>query len=504
MFKLDDVAPCPPGLYEYLLEQSTGGHFVERIADEDFEPGGDHAHGWCKRFTDRCIADGRLPEQGNRNAWATAFYICMYTHGATEAFARSMHELVYLAGGARPDQEPDTKIESIIERTWAGKMPCNPAGSELPRLASQVHDPVLVERAANRGIPRVQIMNGANVIEREIEWLWPGWLSLGKIHLLAGEAGCGKSTLLLSLLATITTGGLWPGSDGLLAPQGSVLVWSGEDNVEDTLMPRFKASGGDPAGVNFVRGVFDPDMEGNDVKRSFDPAHDLPRLLQHARQIKNLKAIMVDPIVSAVTGDSHKNAEVRRALMPLFEFAEESGIAVIGVTHFSKGTMGRDPATRVTGSLAFGAMARVVLAAAKSEDGEKRVLVRAKSNIGEDTGGFMYSLVRDARQRQYVTWGEDVDGTAREIIEKIAPKPSNPVGRPGVKQIETMQWLRALLLANGSVMLCCDVQDRAALDGIAPATLARAREECKDIVTEPNPRPNTGKREKYQYRLTAS
>jgi hypothetical protein len=441
MFKLDDVAPCPTGLYEYLLEQSTGGHFVERIADDDFEPGGDHAHGWCKRFTDRCIAEGRLPEQGNRNAWATAFYICMYTHGATEAFARNMHELVYLAGGARPDQEPDPKIESIIERTWAGRMPCNPAGSELPRLASQVHNAEAIERGVNRGIPRVQIQNGANVIERKIEWLWPGHLALGKIHLLAGEAGCGKSTLLLSLLATITTGGLWPGADGLLAPQGSVLIWSGEDNVEDTLMPRFKAAGGDPASVNFVRGVFDPDMEGNDIKRSFDPAHDLPRLLQHARQIKNLKAIMVDPIVSAVTGDSHKNAEVRRALMPLFEFAEESGIAVIGVTHFSKGTMGRDPATRVTGSLAFGAMARVVLAAAKSEDGEQRVLVRAKSNIGPDTGGFMYTLARDEKERQYVTWGEEKNGTARDIIEEIAPKQKAEKGPPPVKMVEAMQWL---------------------------------------------------------------
>ena len=39
--------------------------------------------------------------------------------------------------------------------------------------------------------------------------------------------------------------------------------------------------------------------------------------------------------------------------------------AVLGISHFSKGSGGRDPVERVTGSLAFGALARVVLCAVK-------------------------------------------------------------------------------------------------------------------------------------------
>ena len=41
--------------------------------------------------------------------------------------------------------------------------------------------------------------------------------------------------------------------------------------------------------------------------------------------------------------------------------------ALLGITHFSKGTGGRDPVERLTGSLAFGALARVVLIAAKHQ-----------------------------------------------------------------------------------------------------------------------------------------
>ena len=60
------------------------------------------------------------------------------------------------------------------------------------------------------------------------------------------------------------------------------------------------------------------------------------------------------PIVSAVAGDSHKGAEVRRALQPVVTLAQRLGCAVLGITHFSKGTNGRDPVERVTGSIAFG------------------------------------------------------------------------------------------------------------------------------------------------------
>jgi putative DNA primase/helicase len=96
--------------------------------------------------------------------------------------------------------------------------------------------------------------------------------------------------------------------------------------------------------------------------------------------------VIVDPVVTVVPGDSHKNTEVRRALQPLVGFATELDAAVFGVSHFTKGTAGRDPVERVTGSVAFGALPRVVMAAARVNEGnaERRIFCRAKSNIGPD------------------------------------------------------------------------------------------------------------------------
>jgi putative DNA primase/helicase len=127
-----------------------------------------------------------------------------------------------------------------------------------------------------------------------------------------------------------------------------------------------------------------------------------------------------------VAGDSHKNTEVRRSLQPIVDLAAQTNCAVLGITHFSKGTSGRDPVERLTGSLAFGALARVVLVAAKREGDDQvrdvRLLLRAKSNIGPDTGGFEYVL-HEAELPQHpgirasgVQWGAVLKGSARELL----------------------------------------------------------------------------------------
>ena len=94
-----------------------------------------------------------------------------------------------------------------------------------------------------------------------------------------------------------------------------------------------------------------------------------------------MRLVIVDPIISALGSfDSHKNAETRQALQPFVDAAAGTKAAVLGIAHFSKGTAGREPLERVSGSLAFGALARVVLGAArmKTEDGERAASVPAR------------------------------------------------------------------------------------------------------------------------------
>src|SRR3954468_15666343 len=97
---------------------------------------------------------------------------------------------------------------------------------------------------AERGTPgMVTLRSGAGYRMEKINWFWPGWLAGGKLHVLAGQKGAGKSSVVFDLLAKITCGGKWP--DGTPAPLGTVLIWSGEDDIADTILPRFVAAGGD-------------------------------------------------------------------------------------------------------------------------------------------------------------------------------------------------------------------------------------------------------------------
>lgn len=268
------------------------------------------------------------------------------------------------------------------------------------------------------GVSRVELIRGSNVKPEPISWYWPGWLAAGKFHVLAGAPGTGKTTIACALAATLTSGGRWP--DDTRASVGSVLIWSGEDDPGDTLAPRLIAMGADMSRVHFVGNVMEADG-----RRPFDPARDVSLLCDAAKQLSDLRLLIVDPVVSAVAGDSHKNGETRRALQPLVDLGHELGCAVLGISHFSKGTSGRDPVERVTGSIAFGALARIVLATAKINDpdgNEARLFARAKSNIGLDSGGFYYDLQsmdvagNPGLQASAVLWGDPVDGEARELL----------------------------------------------------------------------------------------
>lgn len=262
----------------------------------------------------------------------------------------------------------------------------------------------------------VVLVKGSDLTPEPVRWLWEYWLAMGKLHILAGAPGQGKTTIAIAAMATVTIAGRWP--DNSRCEPGNVLMWSGEDDPADTLLPRLIAAGADRSKCYFVQGTrIDGELQ------AFDPARDMAALEYQARAIGGVKLIVVDPVVSAVAGDSHKNTEVRRALQPLVDLASRLDAAVLGISHFSKGGAGSDPASRVVGSIAFTAVARVVLVAAKvqSEDGaDRRILARGKSNIGPDDGGFEYLIEQvealPGIQASRIAWGKAVEGSARDLL----------------------------------------------------------------------------------------
>lgn len=275
----------------------------------------------------------------------------------------------------------------------------------------------------------VELIPAATLKPEPIRWLWPGWLARGKLHVLAGAPGTGKTTIAMNLAACVSAGSALP--SGFRPYCGNVLIWSGEDDPKDTLVPRLIAAGADMSRICFIGSVHE-----NGKRHPFDPARDMAKLVAAVAKMDGVALLIVDPLVSAVSGDSHKNAEVRRALTPLVELAAKLDAALLGITHYSKGTQGRDPLERVSGSLAFGALARLVFGTVKQEAEEgqpqRMMLARAKSNIGPDGGGFPYAIEQtelpDGIATSRIVWGSAVEGTARELLAEAEPDDSSHDG----------------------------------------------------------------------------
>jgi hypothetical protein len=227
----------------------------------------------------------------------------------------------------------------------------------------------------------------ADVKPTSIEWLWPNWVAIGKVSVLAGEGGRGKSTILCDLAARTTTGDQWP--DAAPASRaGGVIILAAEDDIGDTIAPRLMAAGANMARVFVIQSVRDESQR----RRGFSLQADLERLESEIKKRDNIRLIIIDPVSSYLGAvDSHKNSDVRAVLEPLGEMAARMRVAVICNNHFSKG--GGSANNRVIGSVAFVNQARAAFIVTPDEDDETRMLlIPSKMNIAPLRHGLAYRV----------------------------------------------------------------------------------------------------------------
>jgi putative DNA primase/helicase len=313
----------------------------------------------------------------------------------------------------------------------------------------------------------------SEVTEAPLEWLWPGRIPLGKLTLLAGDPGLGKSFVTVDMAARVSTGSPWPDLPGIRQPVGSVVMFNSEDDTADTVLPRLKRAGGDPSRVLALEGVATTSDGGETHTRGFSLDLDLSKLSEVIEANPDTRLVVIDPI-SAYCGstDSHNNAEVRAMLAPLAQLASRFRVAIVMVTHHSKGSGGK-AVYRAMGSLAFAAAARAVWNVVKDHDDEsRRLILLAKMNVSEETKGLAYRLADGC-----VGWEESpVTMTADEHLE-LEDHPKSRANGAGAELERAVAWLTETL-ADGP-RLASIVEQLADDEDISKATLRRAKRAAK-------------------------
>jgi AAA domain len=196
-------------------------------------------------------------------------------------------------------------------------------------------------------------------------------LQADAFHLLAGRKNVGKGTWLAHVAARITRGELG---------EKRRVIWIalGEDSYEIDVLPRLVAAEADLKFVKYLeRGrLLLPDS--------------IPALLKYARDLGDVGLIIIDPLGGGISGGRNTNldSDVRPAIAPLNQLADQLGCIVIGVRHITNKEVKGGSLAGILGSSDWVNVPRAVLAlvADDNDDGIRHIQViagnRAKSAAG--------------------------------------------------------------------------------------------------------------------------
>ena len=278
-------------------------------------------------------------------------------------------------------------------------------------------------RKANR---RFKVQYLSEIEPKPIEWLWEPVFPFGAVCIFEGDPGVGKSTVTLIWAAIMSNGGKWPQTyigtrlldQNQHKPAGVVLVGI-EDDLARTVVPRLIAAGADRTRIATMKR--DTDYKGN--PKPFVIPDDIDELEYLIKGV-NAKVVVIDPITAFLSTKMAKAGDdpsTRQALMPLVELAKETDCAIILVRHWNKAT-GMSAKHRGSGTIAYGGLARSVLAAAEliqeHENGATHALAVAKSNLAPMPQALGYRLEPSNYDPDIpvVKWCGPIDMTADQLV----------------------------------------------------------------------------------------
>jgi hypothetical protein len=307
-----------------------------------------------------------------------------------------------------------------------------PGANGVPHGDPQAGTPAAAAVPAGESV----IVRGNAIRTRKVEWLWPGRIPLGKLTTFAGLGGLGKTFTLCDITARVTRGLPWPDSaEGECPEPGDVLFISGEDEADDTLVPRMIEMSADMARVAFLK---------TEVLDRFTLA-DLETLDRALRDMgPSTRFVAIDP-PTAYLGDvnDHKNAELRGLLGPLQRWAARHRLAVVFNTHVTKPQAARVEAMmRVMGSVAWvNAVRAAHMFAADPDDDERTFFIPMKSNLSRRRKGMAYKIVVLPNELARIEWLGEVDTTADEAMARVS-KPRSVVASDWLKErfAEKREW----------------------------------------------------------------
>ncbi len=386
---------------------------------------------------------------------------------ASELDKAKLHTDAQALGDLDLKGEPLTSGE--IERRWRG----------VPRRLKVVPEAAPNTARGKPGAPtpkatlleRYGIVRASTIAEEPTEWDWEGYLVRGAVNLIEGNPETGKTLFVLMVAANLSSGRPLP--FGRAEPERArrVLYLTAEDSIAKTIVGRLKA-----AGAN-LENVLVQKERGADLYFSGARLAELRQIVSG----EGISAIVLDPLNAYLDGvDINKEQEVRKALRPMRDFAEDENASIDGLRHLNKAS-DKPALYRGGGSIALTAVARSTLLVARHpDDPSLRVLLSQKCNLieSEKRPPRGFHIEKDSAGRPRIEWEKEaVEIDADELLGPKKPGPT-PTMLEKAKTYIT-DHLR------GGEKARKDIVDSAVKLGISIPTMDRAARDL-GVVSRPN------------------
>ena len=325
----------------------------------------------------------------------------------------------------------------------------------------------LLERAvpfaAARTVPVPGVL-ASDVKPEKVRWLWPNHIPLGKLTIFDGDPDEGKSTVTLDLAARLTRGQNMPDTSEAGCPSAGVVIVSLEDGIADTIRPRLEAAGAALRKVRIVSTIKD----ARGAERTPTIPDDLSAIEAAIRDVK-ADLLVIDPLVATLGAqtNSYRDQDIRRALAPLVDLAERTGVAVICIRHLNK-SGGPNPKYRGGGSIGIigAARAAFLFADAPGRDGV-HVVAPIKGNLWRTKPAALEYRIGEKGGQPVIEWlGESQYNAQSLLAEPESEEESNALA-------DAKNFL-AEFLKDGP-RKAADAMREARSAGIAERTLQRAK-----------------------------
>jgi hypothetical protein len=338
-----------------------------------------------------------------------------------------------------------------------------------PRRSSQSQSPTGTESESS-----LVLTEWAEVEMEPLQWLFEGWIPDNYLTLFAGDGGIGKSTFLIGLAAILSKGRDPKVNKGIPA---NTIILSAEDGIAETGLPRALAANAD------VSRISSPNVQVDDWLESLSFPEDR-KLLAEAIQRKKAKLVILDPGNAYINVENaHVDADLRRALKPLAEVAQQCQCAIVFLIHLNKNKNAQQSfRDRINGSVGNVNAARSVLGMARHPENEDEiVLAHVKHNYSAAQGSLVFRIEevslrskndRPLKTTKMVKIGES-DLTADDLV---APKER---GNPKLDAAIAFIWDQ---LETGP-MVAKDFNKAALLAKISDGTMAQAKK-YENVITK--------------------